>query len=80
VTESELVHLITEASERRQAIWRGREPERFENEAGYLGAKLADLYEQLREARVQARTGRSRQEVVRRARIELEIERLMSAR
>jgi hypothetical protein len=74
LTETELKIEVLTA--RRHAIWSGA-PEKVVGEAVNIGKQLADLYEQRRHERVRAESGRTRTEIVRRARVESELERLM---
>ena len=68
---------IERLSRRRQALWAGGEPDSGA-EVSRIAARLADIYEQKRHD--QARTSSVRRvEIVRRARVEWELERLVLA-
>lgn len=69
---------IHRLSDRRQAVWFGSLGETAE--VARIAVRLADLYERKRFERAQAETGTRRAEIVRRARVESELERLMSER
>jgi len=64
---------------RRAAIWAGRE-EGAPGEVQRISGRLADLYEQRRHERTQAATGRKPEDIRRQARVETELERLMTRR
>ena len=70
---------IHRLSERRSAIWSGRVVT-FQGETQRIAARLAELYEEKRHALARDRSGRSRDDIVRGARIEAELERLTSGR
>lgn len=66
---------IHEVSQQRQACWaNGADP----IETGRLARKLADLYEEKRILHAQERTGKTKSEIIRQARVESELERLIS--
>ncbi len=66
---------IHSLSARRQAIWAGAEG--YQGEPDSIAKKLGQLYETLRSERAQF-TGRTRQQITRRARVESELERLLN--
>jgi hypothetical protein len=67
---------IARLSERRSALWSGA-VEGFSGEAAKIAKQLEDLYERKRTAKA-TEGHRPRQEIVRRARVESELERLMT--
>jgi hypothetical protein len=67
---------IDELSRRRQDLWAGDGDDAAE--VGRIGRRLADLYEAKRISSAQDTGGRSRAEIVRQARVESELERLIS--
>ena len=68
---------IESLSVRRQEIWCGGEGG---PEVVSITRKLAELFEQRRHQRAKAATGPRRDEIVRQARVESELERLISAK
>lgn len=70
---------IDRLSRRREVLWAGEVTAESSREIDRITARLADLYEQKRMDAVQA-SGARRAEIVRRARVESELERLMSDR
>ena len=72
---TDLDRQIEQVSARRQAVWAGA-PEAFTQEAVKLGSQLADLYELRRQER--ASGDRNRGDIVRQARVESELERLIT--
>lgn len=68
---------IEALSRQRQRIWFSCEPYRGV-EVERITSRLAGLYEQKRHERAQTRARASRSDIVRRARVESELERLMS--
>lgn len=69
---------IDRLAERRQEIWCSGDGEAAE--VVRITARLSDLYDQKRHERTAAFTGARRTEIVRQARVESELERLMSDR
>lgn len=67
---------IHELAKRRQEIWAGAASE--PGEVKRLTTELEELYRERRAAATQAAVGRTRSEIVRRARVESELERLIS--
>lgn len=68
---------IEELSARRQAIWSGA-AEAEDGEIARIGDRLADLHEGRRIARAKETSGKGRSEIVRSAKLDAEIERLMT--
>lgn len=69
---------INRLAERRQEIWSEGYGEG--TEVARITARLADLYDQKRHETSQTATGARRADIVRQARVESELERLMSER
>lgn len=67
---------IEKLAERRQAIWAGAET--VEGEITRIGTRLAELHEERRIARAKETSGKGRSEIVRSAKLDAEIERLMT--
>lgn len=67
---------IEKLSARRQEIWAGAQAE--EGEVDRIGTKLADLHEERRISRAKETSGKGRSEIVRSAKLDAEIERLMT--
>ena len=67
---------IHELSQRRQEIWSGAPAE--PGEAARITAELEELYRERRAEKTFTAIGRSRAEIVRRSRVESELERLIS--
>jgi urease gamma subunit len=67
---------IHELSARRQEIWSGAKPEPGEVER--ITKELNELYRERRAGKTVAEMGASRAEIVKRARVESELERLIS--
>lgn len=68
---------IARLSERRSALWAG-DGEGYSGEAAKIASQLEELYERKRTAKA-TEGHRPRQEIVRRARVESELERLMTS-
>ena len=67
---------IHELSQRRQEIWAGAASE--PGEVQRIAKELEELYRERRAAKTHAEIGRTRGEIVRRARVESELERLIN--
>lgn len=78
MTEAKINDEIARLNARRSAIWAGAE--NAPGEAARIGKKLADLYDERRSVRAQQTSGRRRPDIVKHARVESELERLMTRR
>lgn len=74
MSERAILNAIDDQTSRRSRAWSQRDTD----EARAAGARLEELYEELRVERARQRSG-PREEITRRARIELELEKLAEA-